>query len=358
VNGPVVGDALRDPANRINKLAATEKDDAKLMDELFLALLARAPTDAERAAGLATLRDPKSKEVFDQLAQEYRQRKTALDAYEKQLTARHDQWEEDLKRTPAWIALEPETLAAAGGSTLTKQPDHSVLASGKNPAPETYTITTKADLMGVTAIRLEVLNDPRLPGGGPGRAPNGNFVLSEFKVTAEPADGSGKARPVVFKNARATFSQAQFEIKKAIDNNPKTGWAVSPQFGRKHVAVFETKQPFGFPSGAKLTFTLLQQYEGKDHNIGRLRLSVTNMKPPVPFEGLPDNIARIITIPREKRTAEQQAAMVNYQRTTDPRLGQLQRAVSELVVPADARALAAQDLAWALLNSPAFLFNH
>ena len=36
----------------------------------------------------------------------------------------------------------------------------------------------------------------------------------------------------------------------------------------------------------------------------------------------------------------------------------LQRLVSDFVVPASPRALGAQDLAWALMNSPAFLFNH
>ena len=32
---------------------------------------------------------------------------------------------------------------------------------------------------GITAIKLEVLPDERLPSNGPGLAPDGNFVLSE-----------------------------------------------------------------------------------------------------------------------------------------------------------------------------------
>ena len=99
-------------------------------------------------------------------------------------------------------------------------------------------------------------------------------------------------------------------------------------------------------------------FDGKDHNLGRVRLSVTTMKPPVSLEGLPDHVARIVTVLAEKRTAEQKAALLNYQRSTDSELARLQRSAAELVIPADARALGAQDLAWALLNSPAFLFNH
>ena len=38
----------------------------------------------------------------------------------------------------------------------------------------------QTDLTGITAIRLEALADPSLVKGGPGRATNGNFALSDF----------------------------------------------------------------------------------------------------------------------------------------------------------------------------------
>src|SRR5260370_23976274 len=47
VNGPVIADALKDPANRIAKLLATEKDDTKVVEELYLATLCRLPTQKE-----------------------------------------------------------------------------------------------------------------------------------------------------------------------------------------------------------------------------------------------------------------------------------------------------------------------
>src|SRR6185437_13227977 len=37
VNGPVVGNAISDPTNRLSKLVATEKDDGKVIEELYLA---------------------------------------------------------------------------------------------------------------------------------------------------------------------------------------------------------------------------------------------------------------------------------------------------------------------------------
>jgi len=378
VNGPVVADALKDPDNRINKLAATEKDDNKVVEGIFLSILCRPPSQNELKGGLRTLRE--SKDIFDQLAKDYRKRKSELDSYEQQLAARHPQFVADLEKRPAWIVLDPQSFRSSGGATLAKRSDGSIVASGKNPSPETYTIAAQTDLKGITAFRLEMLADSSLPGRGPGRATNGNFVLNEFTVTAQPVGGRGKAnlavlafaqplmtplvftldtgRPVPLTNARADFSQDNFAVKNAIDNNPKTGWAVEPQLGRNHVAVFEAKKPVGFPAGTRFTFTLLQQFEGKGHNIGRLRLSVATAKGPLPFEGLPDNIARIVVVPAKKRRPQQKAELVNYQRSNDAELERLQRLVAELALPADARALGAQDLAWALINSQAFLFNH
>jgi len=63
-------------------------------------------------------------------------------------------------------------------------------------------------------------------------------------------------------------------------------------------------------------------------------------------------------VPKDKRTPEQQAALVKYVRSIDQELGRLQRAVNEYPAPASPRLLGAQDLTWALMNSPAFLFNH
>src|SRR5262249_50082080 len=44
VNGPIVGDALRDPSNRFPKMAAANPDDKKFVEEIYLAILNRLPT--------------------------------------------------------------------------------------------------------------------------------------------------------------------------------------------------------------------------------------------------------------------------------------------------------------------------
>ncbi|MFH1264924.1 MAG: hypothetical protein ABIK89_04310, partial [Planctomycetota bacterium] len=181
-----------------------------------------------------------------------------------------------------WTVLEPASFTSAGGAILTKQTDGSILAGGENVSPDTYTITATTELTGITGIRLEVLPDSGLPSNGPGRAMNGNFVLNEFGVTVASQD---KQAPVALQNPVASFSQESdggWPVKATIDGDPETGWAIDPQEGYPHVAMFETKQPLGSPGGTRLEFTL-DQGDPKEHNLGRLRLSATTAKPPFPL---------------------------------------------------------------------------
>ncbi|MFZ1937090.1 MAG: hypothetical protein WCB27_21720 [Thermoguttaceae bacterium] len=199
----------------------------------------------------------------------------------------HDKNQPSPRDSAIWTVLEPSSAVSKGGATLTKQPDGSILASGKNPSPDTYVVTAHTKLRGITGIRLEVLDDPQLPSGGPGRVFNGNFALSEFRVAAAPRDNPTQSEPVRLRNASASFSQTSFggwPIEAAIDGDAKTAWSIDPREGDSQTAVFETEKPLDLASGGRLTFTLDQGYRDgpADHTIGRFRLSVTTAKPPLP----------------------------------------------------------------------------
>jgi hypothetical protein len=357
VNGKTIGNAVNDPANRIAKIVSAEKDDAKVVEELYLAILNRRPTVQEIKTAVAALRDKDNDVEFARLTAERKKRADALAAYETQMPQVIARFEATAMRTPTWTPLEAVTMKSAG-AVLAKQKDLSILVSGPNPAPDSYVIAFDTKIADITGIRLEVLPDASLPARGPGRAPNGNFVLNEFKLQFVNQGSKDKAKPVKLIRPQATFSQETFPIANAVDNNPQTGWAIAPQFSRPHVAVFELQNKIGTTEGTTLTVTMLQQF-GQSHTIGKFRISVTTSKSPLLLQGtVPENIAKIVEIPKEKRTSQQQAEIVNYVRSIDQELVRLKRSLDDYPVPANPRVLGAQDLTWALMNSPAFLFNH
>lgn len=94
--------------------------------------------------------------------------------------------------TANWTVLNPLSATSTGGAILGISPDGSILASGPNPATSIYTITAETFLAGITGFRLEALDNPSLPFTGPGRFPNnGNFILDEFVIDAQPVPVPG-----------------------------------------------------------------------------------------------------------------------------------------------------------------------
>jgi hypothetical protein len=347
INGPTIADAINESNNSIAQLVASEKDDGRVVEELFLRILNRLPTEAEKAAGVKTLQS------FDD---DHVRLVAELAAYEKTLPAKVAAWEKDSGGS-VWTPLEIKSAKSKAGAKLIVEADNVVFASGKL-AKDTYTIVAETNLTGVTGIRLEALADPRLPKGGPGRAPNGNQVLSELKVEWTPSSDAAKPQSVGLANAQADYNQAGWHVSGAIDGEPATGWAVDGAEGKNHVAVFECREPFGRAGGTALTFRLDQNFSNGDHELGKFRLSVSNSQRPIRLPGPPENIAKIIATPAEKRTPAQAKELSDYFRSQDAELARLNQQIAQHANDrVNARLNGAQDLAWALLNSPAFLFN-
>jgi len=86
-----------------------------------------------------------------------------------------------------WTVLTPGDYSASTGALMALRPDNAVLVQDLDSTEVTYTIVADTALTGITGIRLEALEDPSLPQGGPGlQNANGNFALVEFTVGTEP----------------------------------------------------------------------------------------------------------------------------------------------------------------------------
>ena len=221
----------------------------------------------------------------------------ALKTYEVQgLPAKFEAWLADGAPTtnqPTWGLLDVETVKSKAGATFKKLEDGSYLVEGKNGDSDTYTFTALVKTPKLRSLRLEALADPSLPHGGPGRAENGNIGLSRIRVLASPSAG-GETNEIRLVRPRATFQQNSddLSIASAVDDDPRTGWAVDPQFGTNQAAIFDFEKPLAVEGSMRLTVKLEFALNTK-HNIGRPRLSVSTATD-AGFNGdtLPENVTK------------------------------------------------------------------
>ncbi len=182
---------------------------------------------------------------------------------------------------------------------------------------ETLIFVLETEMKQIAAIRLEALSDPSLVKGGPGRAANGNFALTDFKVSVAGKDG--KLVPMKLKNPRSTFDQKGLGIAGAIDADTTTsGWAIDPQFGKNHAAAFDFETPYTANGKTKVSVTLSFR-NNVGHGMGRPRLSLTSSKEPLDLKGtgISEQFQKALAAPADKRTAEQTALLLRWYRSLD-----------------------------------------
>ncbi len=249
-------------------------------------------------------------------------------------------WEAGLDPGPEWktVAIENE---GDGSQRYLPQKDGSVLAQGYAPTKFSTLMKGRSPVRTVTAFRLELLNDPNLPCGGPGRSFKGTCALTEFIVEVEPDSAKGKRQPVKFVQAFADYANPERPLEKnfddrvdrrrvtgpaafAIDGKDDTAWGIDAGPGRRNVprvAVFVPEKPVELLTGGTLHFNLRQMHGGwnsDDHmnnNLGRFRLSVT-AESKAAVEPLPPLVRAALKIPAAKRSPAQVHTLFDHWRST------------------------------------------
>ena len=254
-------------------------------------------------------------------------------------------WEERAKAgQPEWIVVRPTVEDISnGGQKYLPMSDGSFLAQGYAPTKHRVKMSVTTDVQNITAFRLELLNDPNLPLGGPGRSIKGTGALTEFEVEMAAADAPDKPTRVKIAHASADISlpkkpldaiyddksqrrRVTGPIEFAIDDCEETAWGIDAGPGRRNQprkAVFTAETPIGNPKGTVLTFYLSQKHGGwnsddnQNYNLGRFRLSITTT-PGATADPLPRNVRDILSIPLDQRTPAQVQTVFSYWRTTVP----------------------------------------
>lgn len=211
-----------------------------------------------------------------------------------------------------WKALELKGLKSRGGATFTADKDGSTVVGGTNAATDTYTFTFRTDLAKLTAIRIDALPDDKLNGKGPGRSVNGNFVMTGIRISL----GDGRdATPLPIRSASADFSQKEggFDVKTVLGKGGP-GWAILPEAGKAHQAVFELAEPLA-AAGKDVTVQLQFNSKFASHQIGRFRVFATDSATPHATSGTPANIAAILKVDTDKRSDAQKTELRTYYRS-------------------------------------------
>ncbi|HEV2494065.1 MAG TPA: PSD1 and planctomycete cytochrome C domain-containing protein [Terriglobia bacterium] len=266
-------------------------------------------------------------------------------------------WEQQVKADqPDWTVIRPTVDdISTGGQRYFLQEDGSFLTQGYAPTKHKVKLTVRTDLTNITAFRLELMNDPNLPLGGPGRSLKGTCALTEFEVDAAPANAPDKVAKVKFVKATSDINQSEMPLEPvfddksgkrrvtgpvdyAIDGKEETAWGIDAGPGLRNQprkAVFLAAAPIANPGGTILNIYLTENHGGwnsddnQNNNTGRFRLSVTTT-PDAVADPVPQNVREILSIPRQERTPEQIQTVFGYWRTTVPEWRAINQEIAEI----------------------------
>ena len=319
--------------------------------------------------------------------------------YHANLSQTAGKYLDDNAKNNNWFPLLPTKLAASNKDKLSVLGDRSIVASGE-ANKGVYTLTFDTPLTNITGLRLEALPLASIKGGGPGQPENGNFVVTEIEIDSWSQGKAQERKRAKIKSGVADFSQDGFNPNQTFDGktNDQRGWAVSPRGGIHHWATYQFAEPIQSEEGTTLQIKIHQSHNAPQHCLARFRISITTDAGAIPL-GLPEDFAALQRLPKESRNAESLKSLVAFLGKSDAKLIELQGALAtaqrplppdnelvglqskqkllEIATPDEPkivqlradfaesrkqvenrRLTLAQDLTWALINSPAFLFNH
>jgi len=276
--------------------------------------------------------EPEQEQELNRLDGDLAKLKSQLDQPTPELAAAQADWETQQGAARSWQPLLIASAQSKEQAELKILEDRSVLAAGTRPVTDTYTLKLTGIPAGTTALRLTVLPDDSLPAKGPGRADNGNFVLTELVVRRQKEG----AEPVIveLQNASASHEQKSSAEKhpdkawsaaSVIDGDARGaewGWAILDEAGRVNHLVVEFKSDLQLAEGETLVVELRQNHLNPGHVLGRFLLSATSSARPVKADGsgLPRNIRDLLAVPAPQRNDAQKAELAGFYRTVAPSL--------------------------------------
>ena len=230
----------------------------------------------------------------------------------------------------SWTTLRPAQLQT-NLPKLELLADDSIFSSGDITKRDLFTLTFPIGdpTLPLTAIRLDVLPDERLPDGGPGRAyyegRKGDFFLSELTVRLDGA-------PIQFANASHSYGKISIgsgnaNAENVFDGDGSTGWSTAQREGEPHQLVLNLDEPITEPGDLEIELLFERHFAA---SLGRFRFSATASDQQVAAKQLPVVLEAILARPRRTWTDGEWDRLKRHYARVAPELAEARKPIEAL----------------------------
>ncbi len=181
-----------------------------------------------------------------------------------------------------WIPQSARCESDAAQTQLALGTESDWIVTGHPAEKETYTLTLTSDRPAwIRSLQLRAMTSAGLMHGGPGRAPDGNFFLSQWTLALKPP-GAESYEDIPLQAVTASFEQRDGALAGVLDERDDTGWGVDPQLGRAHAAMVSLVIPKRLVPGTQVKITL--RFAGHpQQSLGRFQVTLSDQDDPRSF---------------------------------------------------------------------------
>jgi len=247
------------------------------------------------------------------------------------LEARFSSWlKEERPRAIRWSVLRPVSMKT-NLPRLELLDDGSIFSTGDITKRDHFRLQFQihSHQPPITALRLEVLPDDRLPARGPGRAyyegRKGDFFLSELTASLD-------GKPLAMASASHSYGKISIgsgdaRAENVLDGKGSTGWSTAGGEGRPHQLVVNFQEPVD--ARGELTVTMLFERHFAA-SLGRFRLSAASCQQEAAARNMPVQIERLLTKPPASLSESEFAELRRYYLSRAPELADARKQIEQL----------------------------
>lgn len=229
-----------------------------------------------------------------------------------------------------WSVLEPHKLQT-NLPRLELLADGSIFSTGDITKRDVFTLRFRLDDLDapLTALRLEVLPDDRLPARGPGRAyyegRKGDFFLSDVTANMDGADLEFSAASHSY--GKISIGSGTADATNVIDGRGSTGWSTAEREGEAHQLVLNVAEPVQPAGELEITMLFERHFAA---SLGRFRWSATTASGKVAAKELPVEVEAVLRRDPAAWSPQERQAVTRHFLRVAPQLREARQEIDAL----------------------------